>query len=55
MARPREEETKARTREFLRLVSQGKSGREAAREAKIDRDRALDVLATLAFPKTKAA
>jgi hypothetical protein len=44
MARPRDEETKARTREFLRLISVGIPGREAARSAKIDPERALDVL-----------
>ena len=44
MPRPVNEEVKARTQEFLRLISQGKSGAEAAREAKVDPYRACDIL-----------
>ena len=44
MARPVDDEVKARTHEFLRLISQGKPGAEAARLAKVDPYRACDIL-----------
>jgi hypothetical protein len=44
VARPSNEEVAARTKEFLRLISEGKSGAEAARAAKVDPYRACDIL-----------
>ena len=50
--RPRDHETKRRTREFLRLLADGVMPHDAAKRAGVKPERALRLLADPAFRRT---
>lgn len=49
LGRPRGRDSQARTRELLRQVASGRSLRDAAREARVDAERVLDLYADPSF------
>lgn len=53
--RPTRREARARTAHFLQLIADGKSGRDAARQAGVSLERALDIATTDQFAIVVAA